>query len=104
MFFVGALCDDSIILFVIQKQAEIVTQRRRDTMKRVLPDISFTVAVFLLVLCMAAQAATPANEGKEVFNFHFFLYLILCIYFFISLQFILFQTGGKKYIYAFSRI
>ena len=46
-------------------------------MKRVLPDISFTVAVFLLVLCMAAQAATPAyqkkkaatpdNEGKEVF-------------------------------------
>ena len=73
-------------------------------MKRVLPYISFTVAVFLLVLCMAAQAATPDNEGKEVFNFHFFLYLILCIYFFISLQFILFQTGGKKYIYAFSRI
>ena len=72
-------------------------------MKRVLPDISFTVAVFLLVLCMAAQAATPDNEGKEVFNFHFFLFLILCIYFFISLQFILFQTG-KKYIYAFSRI
>ena len=35
-------------------------------MKRVLPDISFTVAVFLLVLCMAAQAATPDNEGKEV--------------------------------------
>ena len=34
-------------------------------MKRVL-HISFTVAVFLLVLCMAAQASTPDNEGKEV--------------------------------------
>ncbi|XP_030967701.1 probable leucine-rich repeat receptor-like serine/threonine-protein kinase At3g14840 [Quercus lobata] len=35
-------------------------------MKRVLPDISFTVAVFLLVLCMAAQAATPVNEVKAL--------------------------------------
>nr|XP_023884259.1 probable LRR receptor-like serine/threonine-protein kinase At1g07650 [Quercus suber] len=35
-------------------------------MKRVLPDISFTVAVFLLVLCMSAQAATPDNEVKAL--------------------------------------
>ncbi|KAL0011463.1 hypothetical protein SO802_006571, partial [Lithocarpus litseifolius] len=35
-------------------------------MKRVLPYISFTVAVFLLVLCMAAQAATPDNEVKAL--------------------------------------
>ncbi|XP_075664268.1 putative leucine-rich repeat receptor-like serine/threonine-protein kinase At3g14840 [Castanea sativa] len=35
-------------------------------MKRVLPYTSFTVAVFLLVLCMAAQAATPDNEVKAL--------------------------------------
>lgn len=48
-------------------------------MKRVLPYTSFTVAVLLLVLCMAAQAATPDNEGKEVFPL-----LSICIILYIS--------------------
>ena len=56
-------------------------------MARVLTYISFIV--FLLVLCMAAQAGTgptPENEGKEVFPL-----LSICIFLYISssLQFIL---------------
>ena len=82
-------------------------------MKRVLPYTSFTVAMFLLVLCVAAQALTPDNEGKEVFPllsicifciYIYFLINVYSVYFFISLQFILFQTGGKMDIYAFSII
>ena len=61
-------------------------------MARVLLYITFIV--FLLVLSVEAQTGlgrTLDNEGKDVFP----LLYILILYISSSLQFILFQNGGK---------